>query len=209
MKIGMKLLQSTLLVSLIIAFTSCGSSNEVAQGGLFSKRKYNKGYHLSLKKDFKKSSEKEELVHLDTDLNNQEQVNPELTAKHNQGVNENLQVSSEEKIEVGKKEVDSEFITLKSMKTNENPKQVAGKTAQEIKTVKGSLKSLAKEKVNSKMKPAGRGSNGSMSNLLFCLLLVLIILGILFYFPGFIGTILMIVIALLIVFFLLRFFGYM
>jgi hypothetical protein len=208
MKIGMKLLQSTLLFSLILVFTSCGTSNEVVNGGIFSKRKYNKGYHLSLKKDFKTTSEKEELAKINANLDKKEEV---VIASNSSNDKIDIETSIVVQKESTKDDNESTIqpITLESLKSDKHSKKSVLHSLNDVKQVKNSIKSIAKEKTLSKMKPAGRSSNGSMSNLLYCLLLVLIILAILYYLPGFIGTILMIVIALLIVFFLLRFFGFM
>ncbi len=48
-----KSIASIILISLLVA--SCGTSSDVVTGGLFSKRKYTKGYHMSFGRNYKKT----------------------------------------------------------------------------------------------------------------------------------------------------------
>lgn len=64
-----------ILISVVV-LASCGTSHDVVDGGLFQKRKYNKGYHFSKKSkvDFKSSDEQDVAIEFSSTIT--EESNP-------------------------------------------------------------------------------------------------------------------------------------
>ncbi len=191
---------------------SCGSSNDVVNGGLLSKRKYTKGYHTNFSKNLKSSQP----------VISSEEYTSEVTNEKDLSVKNN-QVESPKTIEITTESTTNPVVP--QLITEENSEETVnkentrtstfGKHNEAVKTENNkqfgeksekTLKSFSK--AMRKMSPAP-GGDSSFIRVLIILILVLVAIALLqMLLPGvLIGNVLSLLLLILVVYLILRLFG--
>jgi len=129
------------IVNLLIAFAfilgACGTSNNVVNNHLISKRKYTKGFHVNKKSNFKNSDNKqeEEVLAFDAVPEDKKEVNVKTaTASHDKKVEANVSKSinvlqEEATNAIDKKQTNSKSTTINQNSASENANERANEKA--------------------------------------------------------------------------------
>lgn len=158
----------TLVSIFAIVFSSCSTSESVVNNGFLQKRKYNKGFHKSIKKNHKKQSvqEKEVLVYNETEVVKIEKVNAikEVAEKSNftAVVRENNQ---------------TEEVAVVTLKENNSIKEEA--PVKEHKAIEKLSNTVAKVKTKVSKETIINNSSSNTTNTTDDMMILLIILAIL------------------------------
>lgn len=106
----------SILIFSILLLVSCGTSHSVVVGGLFQKRKYNKGYHFSKKSNYKpvKKTVNEEIIFSSSDSANDTESSQEINLTQSETlITSGNEISSTETFNTEKKEVMVTEVDLK------------------------------------------------------------------------------------------------
>ena len=200
------LLSSVILIGLILG--SCATSNTVGGGGIFQKRKYNKGFYWNRNQSDKEVSENADSK-LKSDLS--KESNEVSNSSNEENVAE-VEYTNESQNNFDVASVGDEINVTESAQRNEKLEFSLNKASLEtIKKVnigkKIGDKLLAKKSMNS---PAP-GSSGNTTNILMLILLIVLIIIVFALLNellgGLLSWILGIIILVLIIYFLLRLLG--
>lgn len=210
MKQNFKTKFTGLILGVGLILGSCGTSNDVVNNGVFTKRKYTDGYHSNFKKNFKSDEVKNETdVILNTEnqtsvvstvqsSKNQtkvDQIKSEKTSVTEVPVvieNSNIQLQAEEGVEVAERN------------TNLKQTNVVTDNLKENKTV---AKVVSMKRATKKMAPQPKKDSGFLRVLFMIILAILLIALIQMLLPGLIGNIISLVLLILIIVFILKLFG--
>lgn len=213
MKNTLKTKLSFLILGAGLLLGACGTSNNVVNNGIFTKRKYTDGYNVNFKKDFKsEDTKKESETILVTEAQVEEKVASKLT-KTNTVVNS---ISSKESISQENKSIattkteEIELLTKEAEKTNDQT--VRSKENNSIignlKDAKNASKVLSMKRMMKKSAPQPKKDSGFIRLLLMIILAIALIALIQMLFAGtLIGNVISLVLLILLVLFILRIFG--
>lgn len=211
MKQNFKTKFTGLILGVGLILGSCGTSNDVVNNGVFTKRKYTDGYHSNFKKNFKSDEVKNDAeVILDTEnqtsvvstvQSSKKQTKVDQVKSEKMVVTETTSVDQNNKVQLltEEKKVDIEGnVNLK--KTN-----VIADNLKENKTV---AKVVSMKRAVKKMAPQPKKDSGFLRLLFMIILAILLIALIQMLLPGsLIGNIISIVLLILLLIFILQIFG--
>lgn len=171
-------MKNVLLVLMALLLVSCSSRNDVVHSGFLQKRKYKKGYYLSLKKTDRKSGKENEVDDV------WEEDVSKLAIKENRESNSSLTLLME------KKELDEAFV-VSDLKSEEEGQVEA--------SLNGGVFIAEKEFVINKNVPLATKVDEVNSNqgivkpivgILFTLGVILVVVGVILFGVGFLGILL-------------------
>ena len=194
----MKLLnQLTLLILLVLAISSCSVNNSFIQ-----KRKYQKGYHLSMKKKINNSE-------------NSKRKDNQLEKKHELAKENSFSKASEKSngalIETEntstKNETETEDVAEEAIKNNKNQEKInrikTKKLSEQIKNVI-EAKSIVKNNTTSKSEST---DDSDLVTLILIILLVILALALFALIDGLLGGLLSLILLIIVVILLLQYLG--
>lgn len=206
------------IVMSVFILASCASSSDVVDGGMFQKRKYNKGWHINTKSKVNNSGAVK--TEVDEVLYTQEVTKDNFEQKTE--VAENIALSQELKSNellqneavVSSLNESKEKAVAKTVNAEQNAPEVAVETK-----IKSSFESNSRlNKVASKLLNSKAFSNNEIAqnkqttdknllNLILAVLLVVAIIMLLSFIDGMLGGLLSLVLLIVIIILLLRYFG--
>lgn len=211
----MKKLNILVIIISTIVLASCASSSDVVDGGLFQKRKYNKGFFVSKKSKIDSPSDFKEtvLTYDKSDFKNKkestfakqesdtiaEAFDNTTEALEESSLSENNVNSTDLKIDLAdSKKVNEKELTLSH---NINEVKSSNRSKKITKMINNQL--FSKSEVSSSSETA----NESILNLILAVLLVVAIIMLLSFIDGALGGLLSLVLLIVIIILLLRYFG--
>lgn len=213
MKQTLKTKLSYLILGAGLILGSCGTSNDVVNNGIFTKRKYTDGYSVNFKKDFRSEDSKKDS---ETILATEDQVNDKIVPQSsNKHTIENSISSKEVTVQENKSivTIQSEgltFQTKETVKIDDNKVDTKDNSSiiGNLKDAKKVSKALSMRKVVKKMAPQPKKDSGFIRLLLMIILAIALIALIQMLFAGtLVGNVVSLVLLILLVLFILRIFG--
>lgn len=199
-----------ILLSTVI-LTSCGTSHDVVDGGLFQKRKYNKGYHISKKTKFESPQfSQEDEITIASENNDLKSNDNDLQTKNNsetEFVGVELANDKVLKIEEQISDHSNTESTNDSHKLTKSNKLSGTSPVKRLKS-----KNVANDIINQFnfgeiASSSNTSSDGSIMNIILAIILIVAIIMVLSFLDGLLGGLLGLVLLIIIIVLLLRYFG--
>lgn len=213
MKQTLKTKLSFLILGAGLLLGSCGTSNDVVNNGIFTKRKYTDGYSVNFKKDFRsEDSKKDSEIILVTEGQINDKAFPQSTKTHTvensisskeltAQENKSIVAAQTEAITI---ETEETLKTVDSKLNTKNNSSIIGN----LKDAKNVSKALSMKKTVKKMTPQPKKDSGFIRLLLMIILAIALIALIQMLFAGtLVGNVVSLVLLILLVLFILRIFG--
>jgi len=203
-----KFILSLSIIALILG--SCGSSNEVVGGGIFQKRKYNKGYYWNRNSNDATSKNESDTKRENENLlgNVEEKKSANSTVLHNDSddVIEKTATAHKGENNVDKKDV--KILESSALSSTENKDQSGIGALIKKTTTHKAIENKMTKKLEQRANPPGNGNTGNILMLILLIILIIVVFTLLdSLLGGILSWILGIVILVLIIYFLLRLLG--
>lgn len=199
---------AVLLSAVILA--SCGTSHDVVDGGIFQKRKYNKGYHVSKKTKVQtvQNSGSEDVTETIKNENSNIttvtlQSTKELVSKEIATSESAEQINSTDNVAIKSNSAE----TFTNQKTKGDFEEKPSNPTKREKRNKIANKILSQYNLGEIVSAGNTSADGSLLNIILAIVLIVAIIMVLSFIDGLLGGLLGLVLLIIIIVLLLRYFG--